>query len=49
MMTWIVDSVWTNAMASATDIMTGPVGLIIAFVVWIALIGLAVWVFKRFI
>jgi len=48
-MTWIVDNVGTNAINAATDIMTWPLGLIIAFIVWIALIGLAVGVFRKFV
>ena len=48
-MTDIVNNVGSWAIAEAWNIMGGPVGYIIAFVIWISLIGLALLVFKKFV
>ena len=47
-MTDIVNNVGSGAISTAGDVMAWPVGYIVAFVIWVSLIGLALAVFKRF-
>jgi len=48
-LTSIVNDVTTNGLAEAGSLMSTPLGFIIAFGVWITLLGIVIGVIKKFV